>query len=146
MCSSNRSVDPQLSADVQTLREALAEARDRNPGMHLLAFAAQLDRLLEAAEKPQAGCSGSCGTAGGCGGGCGGACESAAAPAPKPAEVVVRRMKAPPAEGPFTGEQIAQRVMRICGCQGRYDCNCVSVINQARIELWTEHNTQARNP
>lgn len=139
MCSPSKN-DPQRNADIRALREALAEARDRNPGMHLLACAAPLERLLAQAES--GGCSGSCGTGGGCGGGCGGACERAPDVSGMP-EVVVRRMKAPAAEGPFTGEQIAERVMRICGCRGRYDCNCVSVINQARIELWTEHNTRA---
>ncbi|KVP16981.1 hypothetical protein WJ84_01530 [Burkholderia ubonensis] len=31
-------------------------------------------------------------------------------------------------------------MMAICGCKGVYDCDCVTVENQARRELWTEHN------
>lgn len=33
------------------------------------------------------------------------------------------------------------RIDLICGCNGKYDCDCVSVFNQASRELWTEHNT-----
>jgi len=60
--------------------------------------------------------------------------------------VVRRRMKPPAAEGPFAGDVIAQRMMKICGCAGTYNCDCVTVKNMALRELWTEHNANARKP
>ena len=57
---------------------------------------------------------------------------------------VVRLMKTPVDDGPIAGERIAQRAMQICGCEGKFDCNCVSVLNQARCQLWAEHNQTAR--
>lgn len=52
----------------------------------------------------------------------------------------LRRMKVPEDSGPIRGEDIAQRMMNICGCAGKYDCDCVSVQNRAQGELWFEHN------
>lgn len=45
-------------------------------------------------------------------------------------------------DGPISGQAVTDRMVQICGCNGRYDCDCVSCENQARIELWTEHNTK----
>ena len=58
----------------------------------------------------------------------------------------IRRMKTPADDGPIKGEAIAQRMMRICGCKGKFDCDCVSVENQARSELWYERNASAPTP
>ena len=55
-------------------------------------------------------------------------------------------MKTPADDGPIKGEAIAQRMMRICGCKGKFDCDCVSVENQARSELWYERNASAPSP
>lgn len=52
----------------------------------------------------------------------------------------LRRMKTPDDSGLIRGEDIAQRMMQICGCAGKYDCDCVSVQSRARSELWFEHN------
>jgi hypothetical protein len=59
----------------------------------------------------------------------------------KQSPVGVRRMKTPPPSGPIPGERIAERMMAICRCKGQYDCECVSVHNEARSQLWYEHNT-----
>ena len=45
---------------------------------------------------------------------------------------------------PYTMEELARRVDEICGCAGKYDCQCISVFNRARSELWYEHNVKAR--
>lgn len=45
---------------------------------------------------------------------------------------------------PYTMEEFQARVDKICGCSGRHDCDCVSVFNQARVELWTEGNERNR--
>ena len=58
----------------------------------------------------------------------------------------VKRMKIPADDGPIKGEAIAQRMKKICGCKGQYDCNCVSVKNMALRELWGEHNAATRSP
>ncbi len=105
-----------LEQDVAALQRALDEASDRNSGMLLLAQASALARVLQAVR------------------------EGLLAPALAPG----RRMKAPPDDGPIKGEAIAQRAMKICGCQGQYDCRCVSCLNQASRELWTEHNQAER--
>lgn len=47
-----------------------------------------------------------------------------------------------PEGAPFTMLDFEARVDKICGCGGRHDCNCVSVFNKAKVELWTEHNTK----
>lgn len=47
-------------------------------------------------------------------------------------------------DSPFTMEQLEERADKVCGCNGRYDCDCVSVFNQASRELWTEHNGRCR--
>jgi hypothetical protein len=65
---------------------------------------------------------------------------------PKDPTVCVRRMKAPPSSGPISGERIAQRMMAICRCKGQYDCDCTSVQNEARAQLWYEHNTGKPDP
>lgn len=43
---------------------------------------------------------------------------------------------------PFSQAELDARIDAICGCEGKYDCDCVSVSNQAKIELWTEYNTK----
>lgn len=60
------------------------------------------------------------------------------------APVVMRQLKTRTTSGPIDGEAVACRMMAICGCQGTYDCDCVSVENQARQELWGEHNQRQR--
>ena len=127
-CASSNSAS---DTDVNVLRTALIEAKDRNPGMPLLAVAPHIENLLERFERKSTGC----------GGGCGGACSKEAAtvePTVKP--VVVRRIKTRQDEGPISGVAITNRMVQICGCQGQYDCDCVSVERQACRELWNEHN------
>jgi hypothetical protein len=46
------------------------------------------------------------------------------------------------ANSPFTMVEFEARVDKICGCEGRCDCDCVSVFNKANVALWTEHNTR----
>lgn len=57
-----------------------------------------------------------------------------------------RRRKIEPrwisANAPFTMAELEARVDMICGCGGRFDCDCVSVFNKAKVALWTEHNTR----
>jgi hypothetical protein len=36
---------------------------------------------------------------------------------------------------------IERAVDAVCGCQGRWDCDCVSVFNKARGDAWAAHNT-----
>jgi hypothetical protein len=60
---------------------------------------------------------------------------------PKEPVICVRRMKTPPSSGPISGERIAARMLTICGCKGQYDCDCASIQNEARSQLWYEHNT-----
>ena len=43
---------------------------------------------------------------------------------------------------PYTLDEIEQRIDAICGCGGKYECDCVSVFGQASMELWTEHNAK----
>lgn len=57
---------------------------------------------------------------------------------------IKREIKTPPDDGPISGISIVERALAICGCKGKYDCDCVSVMNQARRELWTEHNQRTR--
>jgi hypothetical protein len=47
-------------------------------------------------------------------------------------------------DGPISGQAITNRMMTICGCKGAFACDCVTVENQARRELWTEHNARLR--
>lgn len=56
--------------------------------------------------------------------------------------VTPRLIKRRADDGPISGQAVTDRMVQICGCNGRYDCDCVSCENQARIELWTEHNTK----
>lgn len=53
------------------------------------------------------------------------------------------RGKSYPAE-PFTQAELDKRMDEICGCNGRHDCECVTVFNQAKSELWGEYNTRQR--
>ena len=127
-CASNNSAS---DTDVNVLRAALTEAKDRNPGMTLLAVAPHIENLLAQLEPKSKRC----------GGGCGGGCSKAAVTVETAANpVVVRRIKTRKDDGPISGASITERMVQICGCQGQYDCDCVSVENQARRELWTEHN------
>jgi hypothetical protein len=64
----------------------------------------------------------------------------------KQSPVGVRRMKTPPSSGPISGERIAERMMAICRCKGQYDCDCTSIQNEARAQLWYEHNTGEPDP
>lgn len=129
----------QLAGDVNELREAAVFALNHQPNTMMSKMAPALLRVLEAfaatqikPDEPKAA---------GCSSGCGSRCGSGMA---KPTEVVIRKMKTPEGCRAFTGEQLADRMMQICGCKGRHDCDCVSVQNQARVELWTEFNTRAR--
>jgi hypothetical protein len=45
---------------------------------------------------------------------------------------------------PFSSEEFEKRVDKICGCEGRWDCDCVGCFGQARMELWTEYNERNR--
>jgi len=125
-----------LAGDVDALRDAAVFALNHQSNTVMHQMAPALLRVLEAfaATQPQVeqveSCSSSCGAR--CGGNA------------KPTEAVVRKMKTPEGSRAFTGEQLADRMMQICGCKGRHDCDCVSVQTQARVELWTEHNTRAR--
>jgi hypothetical protein len=118
--------DDALAADVEKLRSAALEAVDRNPGMALGSFAPALLRVLEALavrtsqlhRRETADCS----NAGGM------------------QVTEVRRMKPQPACEAYSSEELAQRMMQICGCKGQWDCDCISVQNKARSELWGEYN------
>ncbi|WP_434716158.1 hypothetical protein [Paraburkholderia sp. A3RO-2L] len=48
------------------------------------------------------------------------------------------------ADGPIAGHAITERMMAICGCKGAFACQCVTVENQARRELWAEYNERLR--
>lgn len=117
-----------LAADVEKLRSAALEAVDRNPGMALGSFAPALLRVLEALtvrtsqlqQRSAASCAGAC--------------------AMQATEV--RRMKTQQATDAYSSEQLAQRMMQICGCKGQWDCDCVTIRNQASSELWGEYNRQ----
>lgn len=41
-----------------------------------------------------------------------------------------------------TQAQADARIDAVCGCAGKYDCDCVSVFNRARGAAWSEHNTK----
>jgi DNA-binding CsgD family transcriptional regulator len=43
---------------------------------------------------------------------------------------------------PFTSADLEARIDAICGCNGRWDCDCVSVFSQALGQLWFEHNSK----
>lgn len=64
----------------------------------------------------------------------------------QPATVFIRRLKRRADDGPISGEAITNRMMEICGCKGQYDCDCVSVENLARQELWYRHNAGHEDP
>ncbi|MGL4585292.1 MAG: hypothetical protein ACRCVU_20235, partial [Flavobacterium sp.] len=51
-------------------------------------------------------------------------------------DTLVVKMKTPENSGKITGKQIKERMMAICGCLGKYDCDCVSIKNRAISELW----------
>jgi hypothetical protein len=67
--------------------------------------------------------------------------QSALYKSPKPEQ---RCMRAPADRDNLKGEAIAQRMMSICGCVGQYDCDCVTVYNQAVGELSGEFNIRNR--
>ena len=41
---------------------------------------------------------------------------------------------------PFTPQQALDEIHGMCGCAGKYDCDCVSVVNKVHVKLWTEAN------
>lgn len=43
---------------------------------------------------------------------------------------------------PFTSAELEARIDQLCGCNGRWNCNCVSVFGLALQQLWYEHNTK----
>lgn len=55
-----------------------------------------------------------------------------------------RKRKLPQMRGnePFTAEEVSARMDELCGCFGRHDCDCVSVLNQAMGDLWAKANTE----
>jgi hypothetical protein len=55
-----------------------------------------------------------------------------------------RKRKQQPATEAYTQAEIEARIDRICGCVGGDDCDCVSVFNRARVQLWTEYNGRPR--
>lgn len=118
--------DDALAADVEKLRSAALEAVDRNPGMALGNFAPALLRVLDALATRTSQLhqyeAAACSSAGGM------------------QVTEVRRMKPQPACEAYSSEELAQRMMQICGCKGQWDCDCVTVGNQARSELWGEYN------
>lgn len=130
----------QLADDVTALRDAALFALNHQSNSVMHQMAPALLRVLEAFSATQAATLPSQAQGAGCSSGCGSRCASG----PKPAEAVVRKMKTPEGSRAFTGEQLADRMMQICGCKGRHDCDCVSVQKQASVELWTEFNTRAR--
>lgn len=42
----------------------------------------------------------------------------------------------------MTQEQVEQEIDKLCGCKGRWNCDCVSVFNQVCTESWGRHNTK----
>lgn len=42
-----------------------------------------------------------------------------------------------------TEHDVNAKIDSICGCAGKYDCNCVSVFNRACSEMWFDHNSPA---
>jgi hypothetical protein len=53
-----------------------------------------------------------------------------------------RKRQAPKMQGnePFTAQELSDRMDAICGCNGEWDCDCVSVVNKAFRSLWTDYN------
>lgn len=43
---------------------------------------------------------------------------------------------------PFTSAELEARIDALCGCNGRWNCNCVSVFGLALQQLWFEHNSK----
>jgi hypothetical protein len=41
-----------------------------------------------------------------------------------------------------TAEQADAAIDLVCGCGGKYDCDCVSCFNKARGDAWWDHNTK----
>lgn len=39
-------------------------------------------------------------------------------------------------------EAVQKAIDAKCGCQGQYDCDCVSVFNAVCGEQWTRYNTR----
>jgi hypothetical protein len=72
--------------------------------------------------------------------------QASAAPVASQVPILVRRMKTPEGSRAYSGEELATRMMEICGCKGKYDCDCVSVKNMASMELWYRHNAGVEDP
>ena len=45
-----------------------------------------------------------------------------------------------------SGKDYTERVIAACGCEGRHDCQCVSVHNQVATEIWTQYNQRQSGP
>jgi hypothetical protein len=43
-------------------------------------------------------------------------------------------------------DAIKARMMEICGCNGEFNCECISVRNEAVSELWYEKNSGQESP
>ncbi len=65
---------------------------------------------------------------------------------PGQAPIQFRRIKTRADDGPISGAEVTQRMVDICGCQGRYDCDCVGCENMARQQLWYRHNAGHEDP
>lgn len=44
----------------------------------------------------------------------------------------------------MSAEEIELAIDRLCGCEGRFDCDCVSVFGKARGDAWQAHNMAGR--
>lgn len=120
LCAAPRCATKPVHHDIHNLRELLHESETRNPGMTLAPHAPAIRAVLDEVE----------------------ASRNKAAGHSEAKEVVLVRMKAPPDDGPISGAAIRERMMSLCGCQGRYDCDCVALRNQVTRELWSEHNVR----
>lgn len=58
------------------------------------------------------------------------------------AQVTTSRKRQDPKRWPpgMTADQIEASISALCGCGGKRDCDCVSVINRAKSNAWYEHN------
>ena len=58
-------------------------------------------------------------------------------------EVVVRRKpQNPKGWPPITQAQIEACIDAVCGCGGKWDCDCVSVFNRARFNAWYAYTSR----
>jgi hypothetical protein len=73
----------------------------------------------------------------------------ASAPASGEREQIVKRRRKPrdvTRWPPGTTEAEAEALIdKLCGCAGKWDCDCVSVFSQARSAAWDAHNTPPEN-